>query len=70
MNIYLDTFVEIGFEIGTVHDSIFDRVTAVNGELQCSLFAFAGSHGGVRFGTHFTFDLDQMLFLKALEFID
>ena len=40
-------FVDIGFEIGTFHDSNFDRVTAINGELQCRLFVFAGSHGDV-----------------------
>merc|ERR1739848_210714 len=41
----LNTFVEVCFEITTIHDTVFNGVAAVDGELQCCLLAFANTDG-------------------------
>merc|ERR1712062_786414 len=40
-------FIEVGFEVSAVHDTIFNGVTAVNGELEGGLLSFAVANGGI-----------------------
>merc|ERR1712179_813791 len=60
----LDTLVEISFKVTGVHDTVFNRVTAVDGELQGSLLAFADTNGGI--GLSFQGLLSWLLFTSLV----